>query len=84
MKFTSQQTRIRVMGEASATVNNTGNGGALNTTGILVFLIYFVLCDQQKKQKLGLHDTSHVIVMHISLVKQVLWSQSHAFRWSCI
>ncbi len=23
------------------------NGGALNTTGILVFLIYFVLCDQQ-------------------------------------
>ncbi len=29
------------------TVDSTGNGGALNTTGILVFLIYFVLCDQQ-------------------------------------
>ncbi len=29
------------------TVNSTGNGGALNTPGILDFLIYFVLCDQQ-------------------------------------
>ncbi len=47
VKFTSQETQIRVMGGASATVISTGNGGALNTTGILVFLIYFVLCDQQ-------------------------------------
>ncbi len=31
------------------TVDSTGNGGALNTAGILVFLIYFVLSDQQTK-----------------------------------
>ncbi len=33
------------------TVDSTGNGGALNTPGIQVFLICFVFSDQQNKQK---------------------------------
>ncbi len=46
---------------------------ALNTPSILVFLIYFVLCDLQTNEKLGLHNKSHVIVMRILSVKPVLW-----------
>ncbi len=43
--------------------------------------LYFVI---KKQTKLGLRDKSHVIAMHISSVKPVLWSPSRAFRWSDI
>ncbi len=82
VKFTSQQMLIRVMGGASATVNSTGNGGALNRHPRFPHLLCTLW--STNKQKLGLHDKSHVIVMHISSVRQVLWSPSRAFRWSCI
>ncbi len=43
--------------------------------------LYFVI---KKQTKLGLRDKSHVIAMHISAVKPVLWSPSRAFRWGDI
>ncbi len=45
----SLQNAINPLNQSQRTVDSTGNGGALNTPGILVFLIYFVLCDQQKR-----------------------------------
>ncbi len=58
-----------------STVNSTGNGGALNTPGILVYPHLLCTLWSTNKQKLGLHDKLHVIVMGIS---SVLWSH-HAF-----
>ncbi len=47
----SLQNAINLLSQSQHTnprnVNSTGNGGALNIPSILVFLIYFVRCDQQ-------------------------------------
>ncbi len=50
----SLQNAINLLNQSQRTIprtvdRSTGNGGALNTAGILVFLIYFVLSDQQTK-----------------------------------
>ncbi len=49
--------------------------GALNTPGILVFLSYFVHCDQQTNKKGGLHDKSHVIVSKAGSVISIICFQ---------
>ncbi len=76
----SLQNAIHLLNQLQRTIPCivTSNGGALNTPGILVFLIYFVLCDQQTNKKIRAACDCHAYL--VSKAGSVISSKSPAFR----